>query len=329
MKGEGNQIWGTRVARAGKGYRSHVLSRLNGKVPLTEEPNVRIASGTTGVWQWEVRTVRSLVPSYEQWTSDPKIQERAKSDEWTHSIASWDQAFARAYKVVSYLLGHEPMPLNLVVVLVPANTQYEKNESLEHESAVPLRFMFYYPPAGEGDSNARYGAMINAVTTSVYEYQHGFVDTKTIKPIGRSKADRTINDEARSQCWSDSVFLALTSGSHTEFAWEGDGAGRSSLDPKPGETPPTDKERYINALKYAWTYEALTLVDYLRQRGVTTNKFLANDPPPMNAVLSACRALTQKPFDLTSGPYPKEQIEFVPFFPDPLPPAKLAPEAPK
>src|SRR5579859_5607038 len=73
MKGEGNQIWGTRVVRTGKGYRSHVLSRLNGKVPLNEEPDARIASGTTGVWQWEVRTVPSLVPSYEQWTNDPKV----------------------------------------------------------------------------------------------------------------------------------------------------------------------------------------------------------------------------------------------------------------
>jgi hypothetical protein len=323
MKSAGSQVWGVGVKRSHAGYKAHSMTRLNGTEPIREVPTAAITAGTTGVWQWEVRAVPSLVPSWETWKNDPRVQIRAQGpDDWSHPVATWEQAFGRAYKVVEYLLGRPPLPMKLTLLLFPKASAYDKIVVREDASAIPLTLAFYYPPATEPGTPARYEAMLLAVSTSIYEYQHPYPQLEAIAPMGENKTDKVINDEARSQCWYDSTFLALTANTHSETAWNPAPPGKIP----PGERHPNEKRRYEDAWEWGVYLELGMVSDYLKQRGIAHNTVLSNDPAGMNAVLSACRALTQRPFDLTSGPYPPAQIGFVPFFPDPLPPPRPKPE---
>jgi hypothetical protein len=280
-----------------------------------------------------VRAVPQLLPSLKAWESNQKVQQRAAGpDSWGHPAATWEQAFTRSYKVANYLLGQTPLPLKLTLLLVPDGSVYDKTVVQTGVDYVPITLAFYFPSeASETDAltASRFSALVAAMTTSAYEYQHIFVFTETIKPIGNNKADKAINDEARSQCWSDSVFLALTSGTHTESKWDAaqetvltetgrDTSAQTKRQPNDGGI----ERRYSDAWRWGRYLEAKNVSAYLLARGRRDAKVLSNEPEATNAVMSMCRAITQHPLDLTAGEYPTSQVEYVPFFPSGLSPQK-------
>lgn len=328
------QIWAVGLQKSDSGYRTHSITKLNGANPMSDEPTALIASGSTGNWQWEVRAVPSLLASWKTWQNDKKVQQRAADpDDWSHPAATWEQAFTRAHKVVNYLLGRPPLPLKLTMLLVPDGSAYNKAFVQTGPDFVPLTFAFYYPLAASETkalTASRFSALVEAVSTTVYEYQHVLIATEIIKPMGKNETDKTINDETRSQCWSDSTFLALTSGTHTESTWNPALAREALLAGSSGRvtsqetgTPAGDAQEddqqmqrhYSDAWRWGKYLEAKSISVYLRMRGLREAKVVSNEPAAMNAVLSACRAMTQRPLDLTSGDYPASQVEYVPFFP--------------
>lgn len=332
MQTPNSQIWGVSFEKSGADYRIHSITRLNGSHPTHGDPTTPIASGVVENWQWEVQAVPSLLPSWKAWQSDKKVQQRAlEPDNWDHPAANWQQAFTRAYRVVNYLLGRPPLPLKLTLLLVPDGTAYNKVLVQTGTGFVPLTFAFYYPPP-DSDSNsltaARFASLVEAVARSVYEYQHILVATNVIQPIGNNETDKTINDETRSQCWSESIFLALTAGTHTETTWtpapevlfqENTRHDISSETQKQAGVSQENNQgiqrRYSDAVLWARYLEAKSVFSYLQQRALPDGKVASNDPAGMNAVLSVCRAMTQRPLDLTAGPYPATQVEYTPFFP--------------
>jgi hypothetical protein len=338
MQAPDAQVWGVGLLKARSGFRVVSVTSLNGRTEVRGKPTVEIESGAADNWEWSVRAVPPLLASWNAWQSDMKVQRRAGTPEdWSHPVASWQQAFDRSHKVVSYLLGRQPLPLRASVLLVPDGSAYHKTFTETGEKFVPLTFAFYYPASVSTAAEVmsqRFSALTTAVSTTVYEYQHIFVDTKSIQQVGDNEADETINDEARSQCWFDSVLLALTSGTHSSESWHPSEArerllekgGGHEISLEPGEqassaAKPSDKtqRRYVEALPWARYFEARSISDYLRKRGIADPKVASNDPAAMNAVLSVCRAMTQHPLDVTAtNGYPPSWVEYVPFFPTQL-----------
>ena len=333
MHAPGSQIWGVKAQKSASGFRTNSVTRLKGADPMRGKPTAMIASGTTGTWHWEVRAIPSLLPSLKAWQSNKEVQLDASSpDSWAHPAASWEQAFARAYKVVSYLMGRAPEPAKLTVLLIPKGRTYKKAFVETEKGLIPLTFAFYYPPdPSEMDTltSDRFSALVKAVSNVVHEYQHALVDTMAIASPGKNETDRAINSEIRSQCWTQSAILALTSGTASSLNWntalpdeliERSSGNKTSQGPKPmannaKESPRPKARRYSDANLWAGHLLAQNVSAYLLSRGFPEPKVVNSQSSGMNAFLSVCRALTQRPRDLTAGPFPAARIKFVPFFP--------------
>jgi hypothetical protein len=325
MDAPDTQIWGVRAKTSESGYQTHSVTRLKGADRVGGEPTSVAASGSTGNWQWEVRAVPSLLPSLKAWQSDKEVQAAASDpDNWSYPATSWEQGFARAYKVVSYLLGRPPLPMKLTLLLVPKGSAYEKVFDQTGNDFIPLTFAFHYPAAGsESDTLTaeRFSAMVEAISQFVHEYQHTLVDTKAIEPTGKDQTDKTINSEIRSQCWTHSTALALASGTISYLKWNPT-LPDELIERKKGhnlrENPQPKPRRFSDAYLWAGHLVAKNLSAYLLERGYAEAKVEYSDLAGMNAVLSFCAAITQHPRDLTLGSYPTSQVEFVPFFPSSL-----------
>lgn len=329
------EIHAVKLQKSGSGYIAHSITRLNGTKPMEGEPTALIASGTTEVWQWEVRAVPALLPSWKAWQNDKKVQLRAVNpDDWQHPAATWEQAFARVYKVVNYLLGKNPLPVKLTLLLIPDGTAYNKTLVQSGNGFVPLTFAFYYPSASTANTLTadQFSALVQAVSLTIHEYQHVMTDSGLLNTPGNNEIDKTINDENRSQCFFESALLALTSGTHTELKWEAGMAREALLAGSTSHQTALETEgaidkpqrRYADATLWARYLYAKNMLAYLQTRGPGTERVLSNQPSGMNAVLSVCRAMTRQPIDLTVGIYPPIEIEYIPFFP-----AKLGPRESK
>jgi hypothetical protein len=326
-----------RAQKSESGYRTHSITRLNGAGPMGGERTSVVASGSAGNWQWEVRAVPSLLPSLKAWQSDKEVQLVAGSpDDRRSPAASWQQAFARAYKVVDYLLGRPPLPTKLTLLLVPKGSAYKNVFVQTGKGYIPLTFAFYYPlAASETDAltSDRFEAMVKAVSKAVHEYQHTLVDTVAIEPMGNNQIDKTINSEIRSQCWAVSTTLALASGTTSNLKWNpvlpdelidrsmGHSTPRATAN-EAQENPRPKPRSFSDADLWAGHLFAKNISAYLRERGFPEAKVEYNDPAGMNAVLSLCVAITQHPRDLTVALYPASQVQFVPFFSPTLSPYK-------
>ncbi len=337
LQSENVQFRGVATLESKPPYRISSETRLNGSKPVGDKPTAVIASGVTENWQWEVRAVPSLLPSWEAWKRDKRFLLRSQGqDDWSHPVATWDQAFSRAFKVASYLLGKPPLPMKATILLVPDGTSYHKVFTQMGDAFIPLTFAFYYPSSESGSyelTSERFSALVDAVATMLYEYQHVLVSTNAIGPVGTNITDKTINDESRSHCWGHSTLLALTSGSHTNITWDPAAAravlfadsASQNISLEAGDQPSAAGRveenagrRYPDALLWGRELEFKNLFLYLRERGIREPKVQSNDPAAMNAVLSFCRATTQHPRDLTAGTYPPAEVEYVPFFPPSL-----------
>jgi len=322
----GAEVWAVSLSASGRRYHVTSTTRLNGQARLHEQPTASIATGTVGDWQWTVMAVPSVVPSWRAWQEEKRNtkvrQEAIRSGNWLHSAAGWDLAFQRARRVAQYLLGRPPLPFHATLLLLPEGVRYNKRISEAGKGYVPLTLAFYWP------NSKRPAAFIGVVTRTMYEYQHLLVDSGFISPVGNGKGDRTANDEARSQCWSDSTFLALEAGTPSSVQWKVsqaraalallDQSNQQKVNGEGGQglaMPEVGPIRYSDAYMWGRFFEVESVAAYLRSRGDSTALIHASDPAQVNALLSVCRAMTQQPRDLTKGPYPASQVEYVPFFP--------------
>ncbi|HET6841691.1 MAG TPA: hypothetical protein VFK06_08385 [Candidatus Angelobacter sp.] len=329
MQTPNTEIWAVRAQKSESQYRTHSITRLNGAGPAAGEPTSVIALGTTANWQWEVRAVPSLLPSLKAWQSDKEVLLPSNgSDDLDHPAVSWEQAFARAYKVVNYLLGRTPPPMKLSLLLVPKGSAYKKNFVQTGNDLIPLTFAFYYPAASsETDAltSDRFSALVEAVSKVVHEYQHALVDTKAIEQTGSNRVDKTINSEIRSQCWAESTTFALASGTASYLKWNP--AFPSELiehnpDHNKQKNAQPRQRRFSDADLWAGHLLAKNLSAYLLDRGFAEPKVEYSDPAGMNAVVSFCGSITQHPRDLTVDLYSTSQVELTPLFPTTISPSK-------
>src|SRR5579875_80458 len=325
----GTQMWAVGLSRSGSRYRVTSTTRLNGS-GIFEKGEVSFASGSVGDWKWAVRAAPSLLPSLRAWRANPRNKrirlEAERSGNWLHTTGDWDLAFQRAYRVARYLLGRVPPAMRATIFLVPSGSAYSARITSTETGYFPVILGFYWPPSPSGPTGPK--NLITSVTRTVYEYQHLLVDAGFISPAGRSAADRTAVDEARSQCWSDSTFLALVAGTPSSIRWRVSRAraalgllqdserrrtrNRQTLQPR---VAARNGVRFQDAYLWGRLFETQSVGAYLRSRGMKSLVVRAQRPEEMNSLLSVCRAMTQHPVDLTAGPYPVSQIRYVPFFP--------------
>lgn len=155
LNAPGSQAWAVARLNSHGGYRVISTTKLNGSLPMQAKANAPVASGTTCNWSWEVKAVPSLLPSWQAWQRDPKFARRAVSpDDWSHPAASWEQAFARAHKLATYLLGRKPLPLKVSVLLIPEDTAYDESFTDTGGDPVYLTFAFYYSTTSADDADA-------------------------------------------------------------------------------------------------------------------------------------------------------------------------------
>ncbi len=335
MQAPDAQVWGVALLQSEHGYRVASVTKLNGTA-LAQTQRTKIASGEFQNWQWTVDADHSLLPSWRAWQNDKKVQTRAMPpDNWNHPAADWEQTFNRAYKVANYLLGRQPLALRATLLLIPNGSAYDKITTAESNEAVPITLGFYYPqsPSSSDDlTGERFSALAEAVSRTLYEYQHLLIATKTSESVGRGEADKAVNDEAISQCWFDSTLVALTSGTHSVVKWD-DSSERLALLERDSEhkiSPETETPlrklattdsvpdiKFSDAVLWARFREGESVTEYFRSRNLAPT-VSSREPAQMNALLSVCRAMTQHPVDLTTGAYPASRIQYVPFFPVPL-----------
>ena len=332
MQAPGADTWAVSMPNSHPGYHVTSFTRLNGAVPLSGKPTVAISTGSDGDWQWTVKAVPSVAQSWRAWLAYKKTQnlrmENERSGNWTHAASGWHFAFQRAHRVARYLLGHEPPALHATILLLPEGAKYSGRVTKSGKGYFPLTFAFYW---SESNQLQGFASLLYAVTRTMWEYQHLLVDTKVIAPVGKTKGDRTTNDEARSQCWFHSTFLALEAGTTAdmEYSVSRANAAMSLLEQSAPHAVSTGgstesgasasrrpRIRLSQALPWGEFFEIESVANYLKQRGVPKLRVVANHPAEMNDVLSVCRAMTQHPLDVTAtNGYPPPQVQFVPFFP--------------
>ena len=132
---------------------------------------------------------------------------------------------------------------------------------------------------------------------------------------GESDASSQVNREAIAACWMESTVMAFMFASghfRSTIQWSQQSSA-DDLERRPPLTIPPDKIAYWASLR-----EAESISGYLEMKGMKNRNFSGKDPAALNAVLSVCRAMTQHPVELMTGPYPPSQIQYAPFFPDKL-----------
>jgi hypothetical protein len=323
------------MSKSGSGYRVTSTTQLNGSATLTEKPSVRIASGSDGNWEWVVKAVPSVVAGSKTWPPSAKAQEKIREDaragEWDSEASDWGSAFRRAHQVAKYLLGRRPPALHATLLLLPYGVKYSRAFTKEAARYFPLTFAYYYWPRSKHFNES--ASLATAVTSVIYEYQHLLVASWIIAPVGKDKGSRAANNEARSRCWSQSTFLALEAGTTAQIEYKAAQARGPMMvamfkQSMPQQTThaqirvpalsPGSRPRIRFRDAYAWGsfFEIESLARYLQLRRIPDLRVTADNPSQMNAVFSVCRAMTQRPLDVTtSDGYPPLQVEFVPLFP--------------
>ncbi len=311
------------VKKSESGYHVVSVTNLVG-VPAQGEKttDVEIASGAFQGWTWKVEADPSLLASWGAWESFGRVKKSAQlpANDWSYPAFDWTRAFERIYRLLSYLLGHEPLGLDATLILVPEGTAYHASVDRVEDAAVPITLGFHFPAEASSsklDQAKRFGAVLQASTDTINRYYDVLVAEDLTTQIGQDEAAKRVNEEAVGICWSESMSLVLMAAGpryHSSLHWNQQ-ASASDL----AHYPPT-KIQLADAFYWAGLREAESISGYLEAKGMKNHTFSGKDPAAMNAVLSVCRAMTQHPLDLTISAYPPSQIQYVPFFPDPLGP---------
>lgn len=307
------------------GYKVVSVTKFNGHSKLHEDANILIESGKIGNWDWQVEAVPSIAPNWNDFQAQARtkkvIQEAEQSQNWLHTASNWTLAFERAHRVALYLLGREPLPLRVTLLLIPDGVKYNKQITERRTDGAPLTLAFYW-------QDSKPATFLEDVATTMYEYQHLLVDSKMIPAEGHGIGDQTTNDEARSQCWSDATNLALLAGSSSRMEWKASNAQAAlallqqseqieANDRGNGTTTNGDRgDRipYADAYLYGRLFEVESVSGYFQEKGLSLY-VEAKDLNRVNSFMSVCRAMTQSPADVTNGGYPAAQVQYVPFFP--------------
>lgn len=323
------ETWGVAWLKSRDGYSVMSTTKLNGHSAFREKPSVVLEAGKTANWDWQVMAVPSLAKQWRTFQAEQHTQtveaEAEQSGNWLHTVLTWKLAFERAHRTAKYLFGHDPLALHLTLLLVPDGTRYDKEVTEKRSDALPLTLAFYW-------SKSNPTSFLGAVSTTMYEYQHLLVDDGAISSMGNGLGNQTANDEARSQCWSDSTFLALIAGSSSHMEWKLSNAKAAAalLEESEqrqvstaGDDSHTDHRTngeipFSEAYMWGRFFEVQSIASYFRLQNIPSIRVEAKDINRISSIMSVCRAMTQAPADVTNGGYPPSQVKYSSYFPSQL-----------
>lgn len=309
--------WNTNVKASIKGYNVISVTNLVG-TPRKEVSLDEVAADSFKNWRWTIKADSALLSSWNVYESSDRFKKTAllSADDWSYPAFDWNRGFGRTYLVAKYLLGREPVGLDATVLLIPERQAYHRTFEETEASGIPITLGFPFP----GDTSSskieqakRQSTILQAIAEISHQYSRALVDENLTAQQGKDSASREVNREALGACWIEStvmVFMAASGHFRSTIHWNQQSSA-DDLERRPPSTIPPDKIAYWASLR-----EAESISGYLEMKGLKNRKFSGKDPAPMNAVLSVCRTITQHPVDLTLGPYPPSQIQYVSFFPD-------------
>ncbi len=178
------------------------------------------AHGCHQNWCWGVTAVPVVFAAWKNWR---RLNQSSCTNRTTISCANapWNEAFMKLYQATSALLGHAPLPLHVRVILIPTGDGYHATVRRKSSSAVPLELGFRFPTDQNepGYPKQAEKALINAVVTVAYEFQHiEYAAGETHGPA-QPLPSKTTKDEANSECWKLSVKALLTQWAGTELSF--------------------------------------------------------------------------------------------------------------
>lgn len=311
--------WNSTATKSPDGYHIISITNLNGK-PGGQTDFVEIANGRFQNWRWSVKVESSLLPSWNAYERSGRVKKTAQlaPDDWGHPAFDWGRAFGRAYLAIRYLLGRQPIALNATVLLIPDGQEYRAHFDQVDAGTVPITLGFPFPTdtsASKPEQAKRMTTILQAITELAHQYGRVLVDENLVPTKGQDETSKTVNKEADGACWMEStdlVFMAAGGNFRSTLQWSQQTSADDLARHPPSKIPPGEIG-YWASLR-----EAESISGYLEMKGLKNRNFSGKDPAAMNAVLSVCRAMTQRAIDLTAGPYPPAQILYVPFFPNRL-----------
>lgn len=320
MVAAAKEVYGVAIYSARPPYRIGSDSRLRSSAHALEAGTNRIpmhqlqplANGGYGTWQWVVWATPDVAASWQAWLNSPGARNCPIHTSVTCRRLDWDAALTRLYRAVAYLLGKPPSPLDLRLQLLPRGQGFQARVLHQSRHAVPLEFTFWYPAGAATDSatrQAREQALLYAVTTVGYEFQHVEYAAGISAGPGSPLGPHLLKDEANSSCWRLASQLVIL-------------AGRTDVVTIPRVTRQDMALRAAvfgntvhvqNAALWGPVLLKHDLGEYLARIVVTHAgsshfRIAATDYPLMNQILTYCRGFTRYGGDSAKGPMPEGAI---------------------
>ncbi|MGH2507709.1 MAG: hypothetical protein ACRDHZ_09965 [Ktedonobacteraceae bacterium] len=237
----------------------------------------------------------------------------------THKIvcdrSPWDKAFFELHASAVRLLGRPPLPLHARIILLPEGLGYHAAVAAQSSTYVPLEFAFPFPinleePGFPGQADH---ALIHAIATLGYEFQHvEYAAGQTYGP-NRPLGAKSAKDEANSECWKLVAQAFLTRGTASGFAFKRatglamqiDRAitGKKSDFSDAAVSGPVSLRRHLGAY---------LLQRYPELADGTMITISPNDAGAAEQLVSYCQAFIRYSGNILQRPMPTSRIKLVP-----------------
>lgn len=275
---------------------------------------VSIAQRCYKTWCLNVRAYPRVATAWEAWRQHDG-HECLGAHKLVCGDSPWGKALSQLYIASTQLLGHAPLPLHVRIIVLPEGTGYHGAVTLHSATHVPLKFAFPFPTDRKEPGFAEQAdhALIHAVATVGYEFQHvEYAAGQTSGPVAPPGA-KAAKDEANSECWKlvTEAFLTKHSTAEVSFFRE------TGLMMQMHRAITGGKSGFSDAAVIGPALLRRHLGKYLIQRypGIRDSLMIRISPNDVGAterMLSYCRAFVRYSGNILQTPMPTKIVKPVP-----------------
>lgn len=288
-----------------------------------------IARGQYHSWSWVVKADTQISTALLNWVRVTQLATPLHGPGEVTPALDWDSMMKRLYQLDTYLLGVQPIPLQIQVRILPRE-EYHYKETLHSNQALPLMVIIRDPDLKP--TSERLELTQTAVVFTIQSVIQGLLADAEWKVGALPKPPKGSNGKLKFYgnqiCWGNSANAATV-------------AGLSSLPTQIRALLPhtTNVVRasvvktnyYLSTHDYSATYSmaqvlvSLGLEGFLKQQGLSgVYPIHGEDLKHINAIIDYCRAFTHYSGDIESHPLPATDIKGGEFSPLKLPPSPKA-----
>lgn len=299
--------WSADVLSAEPPYKVTWRTDLNGEEPPPGEGEmVLIDRGAYGAWKWRVEGTKDVA---KWWQSEISVGS-ATASERNVAAQSWERGFQRLYEFTAYLLGQEPLPLEVSVRLYPRGTTLSDSVTLTGDQSVNMRIAGIFPAPSDSDERAQDRSHdfreVLAATGGLLQHVE-LAAGATAAPNGHEA--REIKDYANSACWILSVRPALAVGSKDSvIGVPGSiGGGAVRMAKAVADNYPDDD---LSLHYYSAVLVMAGMNEYLDQSGIRSPES-GTDVDQIKTMLRYCRAFVHYSGDVRDSNMPDKLVDSV------------------